>query len=120
MIYPLMYLYGIYVAYPWIFKFLDIPSFLKPDLAAGPPACCWPGPGSHSMCPRVWVIKSVLFHAPPWQLCHHDGEKTADKKLNPPPAANLHPSLLLVPVAPVVTAAAAAAVSWMMGVFQFS
>ena len=41
---------------------MDIPSFLKPDSAAGP--CCWP----HSLRTRVWVIKSVLFHAPPWQL----------------------------------------------------
>jgi hypothetical protein len=41
---------------------IDIRSFLKPDFAAGP--CCW----SHSMRTRVWVIKSVLFHAPPWQL----------------------------------------------------
>jgi hypothetical protein len=56
-----MYIHGIYVVYPW--KFLDIPSFLKPDFAAGP--CCW----SHSMRTNVWVIKNVLFHAPPWQLC---------------------------------------------------
>ncbi len=61
MVYPLMYKHGIYMVYPWIF--LEIPSFLKPDFAAGP--CCW----SHSMRTRVWVIKSVLFHAPPWRLC---------------------------------------------------
>jgi hypothetical protein len=42
---------------------MDIPSFLSPDFSAGP--SCW----SHSMRTRVWVIKSVLFHAPPWQLC---------------------------------------------------
>jgi hypothetical protein len=41
---------------------MDIPSFLKPDFSAG--QCCW----SHSMRTRVWVIKSVLFHALPWQL----------------------------------------------------
>ncbi len=71
---PVMYIHGIvYGVYPWIF--LDIPSVLnlnlKPGFAAGP--CCW----SHSMCTRVWVIESTLFHAPPWQLCH--GEKAAYK-----------------------------------------
>ncbi len=54
---------------PWIF--LNIPSFLNPDFAAC--QCCW----SHSMCTRVWVIKSVLFHAPPWQLCQ--GERQLQK-----------------------------------------
>ncbi len=57
----LMYIRGIYTVYPWIF--LDIPSFLKSDFAACP--CFW----SHSMRTRVWVIKSTLFHAPPWQSC---------------------------------------------------
>ena len=47
--------------YPWIY--LDIPSFLKPDFSAGP--CCW----THSMRTRLLVVKSVLLHAPPWQLC---------------------------------------------------
>ena len=43
---------------------LDIPSFLKPDFSAG--SCCgW----SQSIRTRLWVIKSVLLHAPPWQLC---------------------------------------------------
>ncbi len=53
--------HGIYVVYRGISKVY--PSFLKPYFAAGP--CCW----SHSMRTRVWVIKSVLFHVPPWQLC---------------------------------------------------
>jgi hypothetical protein len=53
----------IYVVYTWYIGIsIDIPSFLKPDFAAGP--CCWP----HSMRTRVRVIKSVLFHTPPWQL----------------------------------------------------
>ncbi len=43
---------------------MEIPSFLKSDFAAGPCCCQW----SHSMRTRVWVIKNVLFHAPPWQL----------------------------------------------------
>ncbi len=50
---------------------MDIPSFLKPDFAAGP--CCW----SHSMRTRVWVTKSVLFHAPPWQS--HQGKRRPQK-----------------------------------------
>jgi hypothetical protein len=69
MVYPwifmahhLMYRHGIYVVYRGIS--MDIPSFLKPDFAAWACQCCW----SHSMRTRVWVIKSVLFHAPPWQL----------------------------------------------------
>jgi hypothetical protein len=52
---------------------MDIPSFLKPDFAASP--CCW----SHSMRTRVWVIKSFLFHAPPWQL--RQGVKSGFRKL---------------------------------------
>ncbi len=56
-----MYIHGIYMVYHGIS--MDIPSFLKPDFAAGP--CCW----SNSMRTRVWVIKSVSFHSPPWQLC---------------------------------------------------
>ncbi len=58
----LMYIvHGIYTAYPRIF--LDIPSFVKPDFTAGPCSC------SHSHHTVMWVIKSTLFHAPPWQLC---------------------------------------------------
>ncbi len=51
--------------YTWYIRgiSMDIPIFLLPDFSAGP--CCW----FHSMGTRVWVIKSVLFHAPPWQLC---------------------------------------------------
>jgi hypothetical protein len=60
MVYHLMYIHVIYVVYCGIS--MDIPSFLKPDFSAG--QCCW----SHSMRTRVWVIKSVLFHAPPWQM----------------------------------------------------
>ncbi len=60
MVFQLMDIHGIHMVYPWIF--LDIPSFLKPDFAAC--QCCW----SHSMRTGVWEIKSVLFHAPPWQL----------------------------------------------------
>jgi hypothetical protein len=76
MVYPwiymanhLMYIHGIYVEYPWIF--LDTRSFLKPNFFSG--LCCW----SNSMRTRVWVwvIKSVLFHTTPWQMCH--GEKAA-------------------------------------------
>ncbi len=59
-VYHLMYIHGIYVVYRGIS--MDIPSFLKPGFAAGP--CCW----SHSMRTRVWVIMSILFRAPPWQL----------------------------------------------------
>ncbi len=60
MVYHWMYMHGIYVVYCGIS--IDIPSFLKPDFAAGP--CCW----SHSMRTSVWVIKSVLFHSPSWQV----------------------------------------------------
>ncbi len=42
---------------------MDIPRFLNPDFPAC--LCCC----SHSMRTQVWVIKSVLFHVPPWQLC---------------------------------------------------
>jgi hypothetical protein len=56
LVYHLMYIHGIYVVYRGIS--MNNPSFLKPDFAASP--CCW----SHSMRTRVWVIKSVLFHAP--------------------------------------------------------
>ncbi len=52
MVYHLMHIHGIYVVNRGIS--MDIPSFLKPDFAAG--QCCW----SHSMRTRVWVIKSVL------------------------------------------------------------
>ncbi len=69
-----------------------IPSFLKPDFAAGPH--CW----SHSMRTRVWVIKSVLFHAPPWQL--HQGKRRTTKGSRP-----------LLPAAAVSVAAAAATAS---------
>ncbi len=67
---------------------MNIRSFLKPDFAAGP--CFW----SHSMRTRVWVIKSVLFHAPPWRL---PGERAADRRLNPT-AANLSPLSLAAAV----------------------
>ncbi len=69
---------------------MDTPSFLKPDFAAGP--CCW----SHSMRTRVWVIDSVLFHAPPWQLCQ--GKRLPTKGRRQPSPLSL---------AAVVTAAAA-------------
>ncbi len=59
-VYPLMYVHGIYLVYCG--TSMDIHSFLKPDFAGG--QCCW----SHSMRTRVWMIKSVLFHAPPWQV----------------------------------------------------
>ncbi len=55
---------------------MDIPSFLKPDFAAGHWQCCC----SHSMCTRVWVIKSILFHAPTLEIA--PGEKAAHKRLN--------------------------------------
>ncbi len=66
-----MEIHGIsYDVYTWYIRGIsrDIPGysyFLKPDFSACP--CCW----SHSMhtLARVWVIKSILFHAPPWQLC---------------------------------------------------
>jgi len=76
MVYHLMYIHGIYVVYPWIF--LDIPSFLKPDFDAG--QCCW----SHSMRTRVWVIKSVLFHAPPWELWQGKRQPTKGSTLLQP------------------------------------
>ncbi len=68
MVYHLMYMQGIYVVYRGIS--MDIPSFLKPDFAAGP--CCL----SHSMRTRVWLIKSVLFHA---AMAIAPGEKAAHK-----------------------------------------
>jgi hypothetical protein len=79
MVYHLMYLHGIYVVYCGIS--MDIPSFLKPDFAAGP--CCW----SHSMRTRVWMIKSVLFHAPPWRLRQGKSRPTKGSHclLRPPP-----------------------------------
>ncbi len=92
MVHQLMDIHGISMVYPWIF--LNIPRFLKPNFPAC--LCCW----SHWMRTRVWVIKSVLFHAPPWQLCHGD---RLHERLNQP-AANL-PSLSL---AVAVTAAAVA------------
>ncbi len=52
----------------------------QPDFAAGGPRC-W----SHSMRTRVRVTKSVLFHAPPWQL--RQGTRRATKgsqTLRPP------------------------------------
>jgi hypothetical protein len=92
-----VYPHSIYMVYPWIYMdihgisfdvytwyicgiSMDIPgySFLKPDFAACP--CCW----SHSMCTRVWVIKSVLFHAPPWQLCQGKRLPTKGPTLLPP------------------------------------
>ncbi len=69
MVYHLMYMHGIHVVYRGIS--IGISSFLKPDFAAGP--CCW----SHSMSTRVWGIKSVLFHAPPWQV--HQGKRRPQK-----------------------------------------
>ncbi len=63
MVYHLTYIlvHGIYVVYPspWIFL-----AFYN-QISRPPGPCCW----SHSMRTRVWVIKNVLFHAPPWQLC---------------------------------------------------
>ncbi len=88
MVYHWMYMHGIYVVYRGIS--MDTPSFLNPDFAACP--CCW----SHSMRTRVWVIKSVLFHAPPWQL--HQGKRQPTKGSRP-----------LFPAAAVAVAAAAAA-----------
>ncbi len=49
------------MVYPWIY--LDIPCFLKPDFSAG--LCCW----THAMRTHLLLFKSVLLHAPPWQLC---------------------------------------------------
>jgi hypothetical protein len=76
MVYHLMYMHGIYVVYRGIS--IDIPNFLKPDFAAG--ACCW----SHSMRTRVWVIKSVLFHAQPWQKRQGKRQPTKGSTLLPP------------------------------------
>ncbi len=79
-----MYIHGIYTAYLWIF--LDIPSFL--NFAGG--ACCWSH--WHSMRTRVWVIKSNLFHAPPWQLC--EGKRLSTKgSTRLQPTSNLPPSV---------------------------
>jgi hypothetical protein len=73
--------------YTWYIRgiSMDIPSILKPDFAAG--LCCW----SHPMRTCVWVIKSVLFHAPPWQLCQgkmqrHKRLNLTAAKLEPPPS----------------------------------
>ncbi len=52
--------------------------FLKPDFAAGP--CCW----SNSMRTRVWVIKSVSLHLPPWQLCQGKRQPTKGSTRLPP------------------------------------
>jgi hypothetical protein len=59
MVYHLTYIHGIYVVYPspWIFL-----AFYN-QISRPPGQCCW----SHSMRTRVWVIKSVLFHAPRWK-----------------------------------------------------
>ncbi len=62
------------MVYPWIY--LDIPSFLKPDFSAG--QCCW----THLMRTRLLVLKSVLLHAPPWQLCQ--GKRWSTKGSLPP------------------------------------
>jgi hypothetical protein len=97
MVYHLMYVHGINVVYRGIS--MDIPSFLKPDFAAGP--CCW----SHSMRTRVWVTRSVLFHAPPWQLRQGKGgpKKAHDLFFPPPPSLSPPP-----PPLPALAAAAAA------------
>ncbi len=55
MVYRWMYIHGIYMVYHGIS--MDIPSSLKPDLAAG--QCCW----SYSMRTRVWVIISKVGSA---------------------------------------------------------
>ncbi len=95
-----MYTHGIYVVYTWIF--LDIPSFLKPDFAAGP--CCW----SHSMRIRVLVIKSVYC------MSHHGncakgkgcpGPQKAQPDCSQPSKS---PSVACCSGASAVTAAAAA------------
>ncbi len=80
---------------------IQVPSFLKPDFAAGP--CCW----SHSMRTRVWVIKCFIQVPRATMAIASPGEKAANKRLNPT-AANV-PRLSLV--AAVTAAAAAAAVS---------
>ncbi len=96
MVYHWMYIHGIYMVYCGIS--MDNPSFLKPDFAAGP--CCW----SHSICTRVWVIKSVLFHAPPWQLCQ--GKRLPQKAhhLFFPPRQSLSPPPPQLPVLAAVAA----------------
>jgi hypothetical protein len=81
MVHHLMYIHGICVVYPWIFLNM-IPSFLKPDFAAGPPApacCCQVSSNAHT-----WVIKSVLFHAPPWQSCQGKRRPTKVSTRLPP------------------------------------
>ncbi len=90
-----MYEHGIYTVYPWIF--LDIPSFLKPDFAAG--LCCW----SHSMRTRVCVCDQEYF-IPRATMAIVPGEKAATKGSTLlPPTLNLPPLSL----AAAVTAAAA-------------
>jgi hypothetical protein len=73
---------------------MDIPSFLKPDLAAS--QYCW----SHSMPTRVWVIKSTLFHTPLWQVCQGKRRPTVATKGSTrlPPTLNLPPLLLAAAV----------------------
>ncbi len=94
MVYHLMYIHGIYLVYCGIS--IDIPSCLKPDFATDP--CCW----SHVMRIRVWVIKSVLFHAPPWQLCQgkrHPTKGSLPLLLRPPlPPCPSPPSRRRVPM----------------------
>jgi hypothetical protein len=86
---------------------MDIPRFLNLDFSAGP-CCCslsmlirlWVLKSVYSTArcfflttsgalpfaappATVWVIKSVLFHAPPWQLCQ--GKRRPTKGCSLPP-----------------------------------
>ncbi len=92
MVYHLMYIHGIYVVYRGIS--MDIPSFLKPDFAAGP--CCWFNAHTRVGDQEYFIPRATMAIAP--------GEKAVYKRLNPT-AADVH-CLQLVAA---VTAAAAAA-----------
>jgi hypothetical protein len=55
---------------------------------------------------RVWVIKSVLFHAPPWQLCQGKGcPQQAQHDCRQPPPLSLAAAVTVAAVAAVSRAA---------------
>jgi hypothetical protein len=101
-----LYIHGIsFYVYTWYIRGIstDIPGYstLKPDFSASP--CCW----SHSMRTRVWVIRTALFHAPPWQLCQGKRQTTKGSTRLPPTS----PPMSLVAAAAVAAVVAAAALS---------
>ncbi len=114
MVYHWMYIHGIYMVYCGIS--MDIPSFLKPDFAAGQ-CCC-----SHSMRTRVWVITSILFHAPTWQLRQGkrlDPTAGSTQKAQPYRHKRLNPTAANVPRLSLVALVTAAAAAVLLAAFHF-